>query len=99
MMTMPTFQEIFQRYRWGPIRNCPGRYRLVPSGSVSVEDLVGADAPVYSYRSIHAHDTVLVCELADGGIISYMRKDGLVVHTLNDSDGFARKIRQLEIHG
>ncbi len=39
----------------------------------------------------------MVVALEDGGLISYMRKDGCLVHTVNTSSGFARKLSQLGI--
>lgn len=44
-----------------------------------------------------AKDTVLVAPFADGGLISYRRNDGSVLHTLNTSEGFARKLADLGI--
>jgi hypothetical protein len=42
-------------------------------------------------------DAVLVAKFPDGGLISYMREDDTVMHTLNTPDGLARKLRQLGI--
>lgn len=49
------------------------------------------------YRLRAARDPVLVVELEAGGLISYLRKDWTLMHTLNASEGFCRKLRQLGI--
>jgi hypothetical protein len=41
---------------------------------------------------------VLVAVLDAGGIISYEREDGSILHTLNTTSGFHRKLRQLGIN-
>lgn len=94
-----TFDELMATWSWKPIRNCPGRYRLgVGDIHPSIEDLVGCDVRVHRHRVPAARDEVLVVALPDGcGLISYRRSDGVLVHTLNDEDGFARKLDQLGI--
>lgn len=52
--------------------------------------------PKYN-RLAAAPDEVLVVPLNDGGIISYRRPDGSMLHTLNTAEGFARKLAQLGI--
>jgi hypothetical protein len=44
-----------------------------------------------------ARDPVVVGRLDQGGLISYQRRDGTYVHTLNTQAGFERKLRQLGI--
>jgi hypothetical protein len=44
-----------------------------------------------------ARDPVLVVEFESGGLISYLREDGTLMHTLNTSAGFHRKLRQLGV--
>jgi len=68
------------------------------AASLSVDDLLGGDAPPpRRFRSPAAPDEVWVVELADGGLISYRRADGTFVHTLGTREGFARKLAQLGI--
>ena len=54
------------------------------------------DTPRTIYRIRAARDPVLVVELEGGGLISYLREDW-TMHTLNTSEGFCRKLRQLGI--
>jgi hypothetical protein len=93
-----TFDSLRTQWSWKPIRNCPGRYRLVDvPPDLPIEALVGADADVTEFTVETAPDRVAVVRMDKGGVISYKRSDGTFVHTLNDPDGFARKLLQLGI--
>ena len=94
-----TFAELFEMFEWRPIRNCPGRFILHGAKSdLRVEDLTGREAQPSEYRTSAARDVVIVAALDEGGIISYKREDGSLLHTLNTPDGFERKLRQLGIN-
>jgi hypothetical protein len=95
-----TFAEVLKTYACRPIRNCPGRYVLHGAKSdLRVEELTGRESGISEYRTSAARDVVIVAALADGGgIISYKRKDGSLLHTLNTPAGFHRKLRQLGIN-
>ena len=95
-----TVKELLNRWEWKPIRDCPGRFILKGhNSSISFEELLGPDykVPKSKFCSPLAKDPVLVVELEDGGLISYARSDGSLLHTLNTIDGFTRKLQQLEI--
>ncbi|MGH7232371.1 MAG: hypothetical protein ACREJU_13585 [Nitrospiraceae bacterium] len=93
-----TFHEIFTRWQWKPIRNCPGRFVLVTGDNrMPVSTLLGAECTPRTHSSDSAKDPVIVVALDDGGLISYARPDGCCVHTLNTAEGFARKLAQLKI--
>ena len=55
------------------------------------------DRPTTIYRVQTARDPVLVVEFENGGLISYLREDGTLMHTLNTLEGFHRKLRQLGV--
>lgn len=95
-----TFAELFEALSWKPIRNCPGRYVLQGTEShlLRVEELTGCKLEVSAHRVSAARDLVLVAALDDGGIISYQRADGSLLHTLNTPEGFQRKLRQLGLN-
>jgi hypothetical protein len=95
-----TFAELFETFEWRPIRNCPGRYvlRHGTNSEPGVEDLTGRLRRASEYRTSAARDVVIVAALDEGGIISYKREDGSLLHTLNTPDGFERKLRQLGIN-
>lgn len=94
-----TFAELLKTFEWRSIRNCPGRFILNGANSeLRVEDLTGCEAQTSEYRTSTARDVVLVAALDEGGIISYKREDGSLLHTLNTPDGFERKLRQLGIN-
>jgi hypothetical protein len=42
-------------------------------------------------------DTVIVAMFPGGALISYLRDDGTLMHTLNTPDALARKLQQLGI--
>lgn len=93
-----TRDELQQAWPWKPIRNCPGRFVLATGDTtLSFETLLGRTHRVHEFRSDRARDRVLVVPLDDGGLISYAREDGSVVHTLNTPEGFARKLADLGI--
>ncbi|MEG0182730.1 MAG: hypothetical protein RR704_04615 [Stenotrophomonas sp.] len=96
---MTRFESLWNAWHWNPIRNCPGRYTLVPSPSSStIEDLLGAEVDVCEYAVTGVRDPVFVGLLADGaGIISYAKAGGLFVHTLNTPAGMQRKLASLGI--
>ncbi len=62
-----------------------------------LDSLLGSDCHAQAFTSEAAKDRVLVVPLEDGGLISYARADGRMVHTLNTAEGFGRKLSQLRI--
>jgi hypothetical protein len=93
-----SFDDLIDRWSWKPIRNCPGRFVLVNAAlNLSLSELVGPDVEVSEFQVEAARDTVLVARLNRGGVISYKRGDGSLLHTLNTAEGFERKLRQLGI--
>jgi len=95
---MVSLQTLLNRWHWRPIRNCPGRLVLVTTDrSIPLDTLLGSDAHAQTFTSDMARDKILVVPLDDGGLISYTRADGSVVHTLNTEEGFGRKLSQLGI--
>jgi hypothetical protein len=93
-----TFAALMTKWTWRPIRNCPGRYLMagVPS-DLPPQALVRSGDVILEFRVETAPDKVLVVQLVDGGVITYEWTDGRYVHTLNDPEGFSRKLRQLGI--
>jgi len=93
-----TFEELLGSREWKPIHFCPGRYILAGGEqAVTPGDLLGYEAPVKEYDLPAVHDPVLVIPIENGGIISYRKVSGLYIHTLCDSDGFERKLKELGI--
>ena len=93
-----TFKEIWARWPWRPIRNCPGRFILPwTEQPISFEVLLDGSCIPQAFSSPAAKDPVLVVPLKDGGLISYRQPDGRLIHTLNTPEGFSRKLQQLEI--
>jgi hypothetical protein len=95
-----TFREVFDRGAWNPIPHCPGRYRLAgPPSVILPEVLVRETVKSREFVVPQAQDRVIVTPFGkdDGGLISYRRPDGTYIHTLNDKEGFLRKMAQLGI--
>jgi hypothetical protein len=94
-----SFDDVMSSWGWKPIRNCPGRFALDKAApNPSLSELVGGNTEVMEFHVKAAKDTVMVARLSQGGIISYRRADGSLLHTLNTADGFERKLRQLGIN-
>lgn len=95
---LASFDQLWRDQSWQKLPNCPGRYRLIKRESnLTPGELIGGVADVREYDLPICIDTVLIVELKDGGLISYHRSDETYVHTLNTSDGFRRKLKQLGI--
>lgn len=93
-----TVRELLEQRTWKPIRHCPGRFVLVTDDRrVSLDQLLGSGHALQVEKTDRASDTVLVAPLEDGGVISFARADGTLVHTLNTPDGFRRKLTELAI--
>ena len=60
-------------------------------------EIVSASHVIAEHVIAAAPDPVIVAEFEDGGLISYRKPDGSFLHTLNTSEGFDRKLRQLGI--
>lgn len=94
-----TFETLWKRGVWVPIRDCPGRFILQGQApSFSFAELFGCEPEILRFPMSAARDCVLVVRLADGGVISYQRADGSFLHTLANAEGFGRKLTQLGIH-
>jgi hypothetical protein len=93
------FERLAAAFTWRPIPNCPGRFVLAgTAANLSPRTLVGPEVELHEFNVPAARDTVVVARFGhDGGLISYKRANGTFVHTLNDADGFARKLAQLGI--
>jgi hypothetical protein len=93
-----TFDELLVQRDWKPIRNCPGRFILqgVPP-DLSPRAVAGGAAELSEFSVEGVRDKVVVARLNEGGVISYKRADGTYLHTLNNAEGFTRKLRELGI--
>lgn len=88
-------EQLMQSWHWRPIPGCPGRFVFQGALTTSIEELVGP-LPVEVYSG-KARDRVAVVRFPKGGLISYCRAGGTLLHTLNTEDGFRRKLSQMAI--
>lgn len=90
--------QLMTTRNWRPIPNCPGRYVLAEGVSAESPQQLAATA-VAAIRHVvsRARDPLWVIAFDEGGLISYERGDGRWLHTLNDADGFTRKLLDLGI--
>lgn len=99
-MNKVCFDELKARWIWRPIVNCPGRFVLVNEDrSLPLTMLVPEIDEATSHDVDGLRDKVVVLPVDGGGLISYVRRNGTVLHTLNTDDGFIRKLTQLGIEG
>ena len=92
------FETLLKDFRWRPIRNCPGRFILARQTEAEALDrLLEAGPRPRVYPPGPTPDTVLVRAIEGGGVISYQKRGGRHLHTLNTPEGFHRKLRQLGI--
>ncbi len=93
-------EAVLRRHRVRPIPGCPGRFFFLGEGVGAAPEVIlagveGVVGPVRA-RVKGARDEVWVWGFpCGGGVISYHRRDGSWLHTLNTPHGLARKLRQL----
>ncbi len=93
-----TFEEVRSAWTWRPIPNCPGRFILTGGATKRTpQEIIAADVQVSEFLVTSVRDPVVVALFDDGGLISYRKKDGTYLHTLNTVEGFERKLSQLGI--
>ena len=90
-----TREQLLAELPWTPIRGCPGRLVLDGLSERSTQELAGLTSSASPRTSKIARDPVVVVQLVDGGLISYVKPDGRYLHTLATPEAFARKLRQL----
>jgi hypothetical protein len=88
------FQTLFFSYTWKPIDGCPGRYILKDKKQYTLVELTENKAEIKTYYPEN-RDIIHTAEFSDGGIISYQKKDGRFIHTLNNREGYTRKLTML----
>ena len=92
------FETLLKNFRWRPIRNCPGRFTLArQTEAAALEKVLESCARPRIHPPGPAPDTVVVRAIEGGGVISYRKPGGRHLHTLNTTEGFLRKLRQLGI--
>lgn len=92
------FNTLKSKYIWKEIYGCPGRFILKNTDKkISIEKLLNENVKVNSLKSENAPDEVLIVRFKDGGLISYKKSDNTFIHTLNNEEGFKKKVQMLKI--
>ncbi|MBN1606774.1 MAG: hypothetical protein JW940_09075 [Polyangiaceae bacterium] len=95
---MTTFDAVHARWNWKAIPDCPGRYVLRGAASnLSIEQVAGEALAVHEVHATTTADTILVAPFEGGGLLSFRKPDGSIVHTLNTPEGLARRLALLEL--
>jgi hypothetical protein len=102
-------EQLYQRWPWREIRNCPGRYVVGRERSGEALATPPADLALPAGVKVTRHcqhhgDPVLVAVLpGGGGLVTFEKDSGNMkegiryVHTLNTASGLARKLASLGI--
>ena len=92
-----TFKSLYKDYEWKEIYGCPGRYVLKQGLQISIGELTNNRFDFKLYRSPKTIDPFYIVIFPDGGLISYKKENGFLIHTLCDRKGFKRKIEDLDL--
>jgi hypothetical protein len=93
------FDTLKNKYLWKEIYGCPGRFILKNEDKkLTVEELLKEDLTVNSFKTEKTTDEVLIVRFKGGGLISYKKPDNTCTHTLNNEEGFIKKLKMLEIN-
>lgn len=94
-------QRLWEVWIWSEIKNCPGRYvtkHNIHATNISPYDLLQSlniSCPIHEYQ-VENKDTIVIGIFEDGGgLLTYVKKDGRYVHTLNTRSGLLRKVTSL----
>ncbi|MBN2531640.1 MAG: hypothetical protein JXB88_02045 [Spirochaetales bacterium] len=91
------FDTLFAAYKWKPIYGCTGRFILREKNQYTIAELTQGRVDIKTFSTDRAQDMVCIVIFDNGGIISYKKDDGSYVHTLNNKDGFIRKLKMLDL--
>ena len=90
-----SFETVAERAAWSPIPNCPGRWVIRGRTTIPLESLVG-DSVALEFKSPHTEDDVLLVRFdGGGGLLTFRKPNGTLVHTLNTAEGLQRRMAKL----
>jgi hypothetical protein len=103
-------QRLRDLWSWHEIRGCPGRFIVSKLGDdvppeFIIQRLISASSSGEEHSSVRTakfprtdQDDVFVAVFLDesgGGLITFCKRDGHFVHTLNEPNGLERKLKGL----
>jgi len=92
-MPARSFAALLEAWPWRPIHGCPGRFVL--GARVALDALLDPAVPRLAPRKLAAPDPVVTSLLEGGGLLSFLKPDGSLVHTLGNLEGQRRKLAAL----
>lgn len=98
--TNSEFHDFKNNFTFKPIFGCKGRYIFhfspTPKSLTELFKIDSSRIKIFNPESVP--DQVLIVFFSDGGgFISYLKRNGSYIHTLNDDFGFKKKLKKLAI--
>eukprot|EP01121_Diplochlamys_sp_Union-15-3_P012114 TRINITY_DN3590_c0_g1_i2.p1 TRINITY_DN3590_c0_g1~~TRINITY_DN3590_c0_g1_i2.p1 ORF type:complete len:126 (+),score=24.03 TRINITY_DN3590_c0_g1_i2:39-380(+) len=100
-----TFDWLYNKYEWKPIKDCPGRY-VLKKGSQHISTIpplqvIGEGCTLQLHQlEVIGKDPIYVIKFPTdgGGLLSFHKIDqGRYVHTLNTPSGLTRKLEAMKV--
>jgi len=74
------------------------RWKWTGATDRSLCEILGPEPKTHQFPSItNATQTIHLCKLSDGGILSYELENGVWLHTLNTATSFRMKVFELHL--
>lgn len=89
--------QLLQRGPWQRMNENELRWQWTGPRQMTARELLGNAAEIHVFPSVNRRDTISVCLLSDGGVISYARDNGDWIHTLNGLSDLRYKIYELNL--
>ena len=92
------FLTLKRAYSWKKVKGLEGKLIFTHENEeMTLKELVKNKVNIQRFDDCNSKDLVLVAKIKDGGIISYIKKDGSYSHTLNDEENFNETLKKLKI--
>lgn len=90
--------EVRSQGSWDRMDGKEIRWQWTGPKNIPLNDLLKQSIKTHPFPSVtNPEETIHLCKLADGGIISYNLETGHWLHTLNTATSFRRKIFELNL--
>ncbi|MBL4884629.1 MAG: hypothetical protein JKY95_08860 [Planctomycetaceae bacterium] len=90
--------EVRGQGEWDRMDGNEIRWRWIGSKNVSLSELLGAEVKTHRFPSVsNAEQSIHLCKLADGGMVSYELENGVWLHTLNTAKAFRLRVFEINL--